>query len=133
MTAVDHQQLVELMPFAVSLSVQIDAESAEEVRGPLDWAPKRCTSGGSAARGSGHGAGLLDGAVCALLNLHEGAHTATIESKTNFFRALREGTLHAVSGPLHIGRTSIAVQTELPDDSRRRIGHTTQTQAVLTA
>ncbi|PKW17274.1 hypothetical protein [Saccharopolyspora spinosa] len=43
MTAVDHQQLVALLPFAVSPGVQIDAASAEEVRGHLDWMPQRCT------------------------------------------------------------------------------------------
>ncbi|MEU5845706.1 PaaI family thioesterase [Saccharopolyspora shandongensis] len=133
MTAVDHQQLVALMPFAVSLGVQIDSASAEEVRGHLGWAPQRCTAGGVL-----HGAAVMAladsiGAICAFLNLPEGAHTATIESKTNFFRALREGALHAVSRPLHVGRTNIAVQTELLDDDGRRIGHTTQTQAVLSA
>ncbi|QIZ39917.1 PaaI family thioesterase [Saccharopolyspora sp. ASAGF58] len=121
------------MPFAVSLGVQIDAASAEEVRGHLDWSPQHCTSGGVLHGGAVMALADSIGAVCAFLNLPEGAHTATIESKTNFFRALREGALHAVSRPLHIGRTSIAVQTELLDDSGRRIGHTTQTQAVLTA
>ncbi|WP_190823824.1 PaaI family thioesterase [Saccharopolyspora pogona] len=121
------------MPFAVSLGVQTDAANAEEVRGHLDWAPQQCTSGGVLHGGAVMALADSIGAVCAFLNLPEGAHTATIESKTNFFRALREGALHAVSRPLHVGRTSIAVQTELLDDSGRRIGHTTQTQAALTA
>ncbi|MEV0051988.1 PaaI family thioesterase [Saccharopolyspora shandongensis] len=133
MTAVDHQQLVALMPFAVSLGVQIDSASAEEVRGHLDWAPQRCTAGGVLHGGAVMALADSIGAICAFLNLPEGAHTATIESKTNFFRALREGALHAVSRPLHVGRTNIAVQTELLDDDGRRIGHTTQTQAVLSA
>jgi uncharacterized protein (TIGR00369 family) len=132
-TDVDHQQLVALMPFAVSLGVRIDSVDVEEVRGHLDWAPERCTSGGVLHGGAVMALADSIGAVCAFLNLPEGARTATIESKTNFFRALREGALHAVSRPLHVGRTNIAVQTELLDDSGRRIGHTTQTQAVLTA
>ncbi|MGW5641356.1 PaaI family thioesterase [Saccharopolyspora sp. NPDC003752] len=133
MTAIDHQQLVALMPFAVSLGVQIDSASAEEVRGHLDWAPQRCTAGGVLHGGAVMALADSIGAICAFLNLPEGAHTATIESKTNFFRALREGALHAVSRPLHVGRSNIAVQTELLDVDGRRIGHTTQTQAVLTA
>ncbi|MEV0697931.1 PaaI family thioesterase [Saccharopolyspora sp. NPDC050389] len=133
MTTVDHQQLVALMPFAVSLGVEIDSASTEEVRGHLGWAPQRCTAGGVLHGGAVMALADSIGAICAFLNLPEGAHTATIESKTNFFRALREGALHAVSRPLHVGRTNIAVQTELLDDSGRRIGHTTQTQAVLTA
>ncbi|TDD42936.1 PaaI family thioesterase [Saccharopolyspora elongata] len=133
MTAIDHQQLVALMPFAVSLGVQIDSASADEVRGHLDWAPQRCTAGGVLHGGAVMALADSIGAICAFLNLPEGAHTATIESKTNFFRALREGALHAVSRPLHVGRTNIAVQTELLDLDGRRVGHTTQTQAVLTA
>ncbi|MEV5535785.1 PaaI family thioesterase [Saccharopolyspora shandongensis] len=133
MTAVDHQQLAALMPFAVSLGVQIDSASGEEVRGHLDWAPQRCTAGGVLHGGAVMALADSIGAICAFLNLPKGAHTATIESKTNFFRALREGALHAVSRPLHVGRTNIAVQTELLDDDGRRIGHTTQTQAVLSA
>ncbi|MFI0462948.1 PaaI family thioesterase [Saccharopolyspora sp. 5N102] len=133
MTAIDHQQLVALMPFAVSLGVQIDSASADEVRGHLDWALQRCTAGGVLHGGAVMALADSIGAICAFLNLPEGAHTATIESKTNFFRALREGALHAVSRPLHVGRTNIAVQTELLDLDGRRVGHTTQTQAVLTA
>lgn len=126
------QQLVSLMPFAEALGVRVTDATAQEVRAHLDWAPERCTAGGVL-----HGGALMAladsaGAICAFLNLPAGAGTATTSSTTNFFRALRDGTLHAVSRPLHVGRTSITVQTELLDDSGRRIGHTTQTQAVLT-
>ncbi|MFC7471415.1 PaaI family thioesterase [Actinomadura keratinilytica] len=57
--------------------------------------------------------------------------TTTVESKTNFFRALREGTARAVARPLHTGRSFIVVQTDLYDDEGRQLGQTTQTQAVL--
>ena len=73
------------------------------------------------------------GAVCAFLNLPEGATTSTIESKTNFFRGVREGTVHTVSRPLHVGRTTIVVQTDLTDDRGKRVAQVTQTQAVLAA
>ncbi|WP_184732343.1 PaaI family thioesterase [Saccharopolyspora phatthalungensis] len=119
------------MPFAVSLGVRIDSASTEEVRGHLDWAAQRCTAGGVLHGGAVMALADSIGAICAYLNLPEGTRTATIESKTNFFRAVRDGALHAVSRPLHVGRTNIAVQTELFDDSGRRIGHTTQTQSVL--
>lgn len=71
------------------------------------------------------------GAVCAFLNLPEGAATSTIESKTNFFRAVREGYVEAAASPLHIGRSVIVVQTDLNDDRGRRVAQVTQTQAVL--
>ena len=38
--------LVTSMPFAVATGVEIDAATAELVRGRLAWAPERCTTGG---------------------------------------------------------------------------------------
>jgi uncharacterized protein (TIGR00369 family) len=84
-----------------------------------------------------HGGALMSladmaGASCAYLNLPEGATgTATIESKTNFLRALRDGHVDAISRPLHVGRTTIVVDTELRDADDRLVARTTQTQAVL--
>ncbi len=54
-----------------------------------------------------------------------------MESKTNFFRAVA-GRRGARGGPpLHVGRSFIVVQTDLEDDAGKRVGQTTQTQAVL--
>ncbi|HTC82653.1 MAG TPA: PaaI family thioesterase, partial [Acidimicrobiia bacterium] len=85
-----------------------------------------------------HGGALMTladtvGAVCAFLNLPEGGSTSTIESKTNFFRGVRGGAVRAVARPLHAGRTTVVVQTDLYDDDGRRVSQTTQTQAVLPA
>jgi len=71
------------------------------------------------------------GALCASLNLPEGATTSTIESKTNFFRAARAGRAHAVTRPLHVGRTTIVVQTDVTGGEGRRVAQVTQTQALL--
>ncbi len=60
-----------------------------------------------------------------------GATPTTIESNTNFLRALREGTLHASARPLHVGRSVIVLQSELSADDGRLIALTVQTQAVL--
>jgi 1,4-dihydroxy-2-naphthoyl-CoA hydrolase len=73
------------------------------------------------------------GGVCAFLNLAAGATTVTIESKTNFFGAVRDGRVRAVARPLHRGRTTVVVETDLLDENDRRVGRTTQTQAVLGA
>lgn len=130
--SLDAAGLVGLMPYAATLGIALDAAAPDEVRGHLDWDPAKCTGGGVL-----HGGVIMSladsiGAVCAFLNLPPGANTSTIESKTNFFRGVRAGKLHAVSRPLHVGRSTIAVQTELYDDEQRRVGITTQTQAVLT-
>jgi uncharacterized protein (TIGR00369 family) len=71
------------------------------------------------------------GGVCAYLNLPPGTTTSTIESKTNFFRTVRRGRVDGVSRPLHVGRSTIVVQTNLFDGDGRRIAQTTQTQAVV--
>jgi uncharacterized protein (TIGR00369 family) len=71
------------------------------------------------------------GGICAFLNLPEGSGTATIESKTNFFRAVRQGRVHATTQPLHVGHTMIVVQTDIRDDNDRRVAQVTQTQAIL--
>jgi len=71
------------------------------------------------------------GGVCAFLNLPPGGSTATIESKTNFFAAVREGEVRARARPLHRGRTTIVVETDVFDSTGRHVARTTQTQAVL--
>jgi len=129
--APDPAALLATMPFAVACGVEVEAASAEEVRGGLDWAAERCTAGGVV-----HGGALMAladtlGAVCAFLNLPAGAGTSTIESKTNFFRALRSGRASARSTPLHVGRTTIVVQTDIRDADDRRLALVTQTQAVI--
>jgi uncharacterized protein (TIGR00369 family) len=124
--------LAEIAPLAGTLGIELTHAEAEEVRGGMDWAPEKCT-----ANGVLHGGALMAfadtlGGVCAFLNLPEGATTtATVESKTNFFRAVREGRVEAVTRPLHVGRSFIVVQTDLLDGEQRRVAQVTQTQAVL--
>jgi uncharacterized protein (TIGR00369 family) len=72
------------------------------------------------------------GAACAAVNLPEGAiGTSTIESKTNFLGAVRDGMVRAESRPLHAGSTTIVVETELRRADGKLVGKTTQTQSVL--
>ena len=72
------------------------------------------------------------GATCAYLNLPEGAvGTTTLESKTNFLGAVRSGTAAAVATPLHVGGSTIVVETVVSDDGGRPVAKVTQTQMVL--
>jgi 1,4-dihydroxy-2-naphthoyl-CoA hydrolase len=122
------------MPFAELLGIEVLASSPEELRARIAWREELCTVGGML-----HGGALMSladaaGAYCAYLNLPEGATgTATIESKTNFFRAVRHGHVEAVSRPLHRGRTTIVVETDLRDVEGNHVARVTQTQAVLNA
>lgn len=119
------------MPFADLVGLRVHAAAKDEVRGQLDWRPELCTAGGLL-----HGGALMTladslGAICAFLNLPDGATTATIESKTNFFRGVHDRYVAGVSHPLHVGRTSIVVQTELADADGKPVALVIQTQAVL--
>ena len=125
------QDLIDSMPFARELGVEVTAATPEEVRGRLAWSERLCTAGGVM-----HGGVLMAfadtlGASCAFLNLPEGALTSTIESKTNFFRAVREGHVEGAARPLHVGRSTIVIQTDLSDAGGRRVAQVTQTQAVI--
>jgi 1,4-dihydroxy-2-naphthoyl-CoA hydrolase len=124
-------ELAAAVPFARALGIEIAAAARGEVRATMPWAAEHCTVDGVL-----HGGALMSfadtlGAVCAFLNLPEGTTTTTVESKTNFFRAVREGTVTGIARPLHAGRRFIVVQTDLFDDEERRVAQTTQTQAVL--
>jgi 1,4-dihydroxy-2-naphthoyl-CoA hydrolase len=125
-------ELNEAMPFGALLGIDLESASPEEVRGGLEWAPERCTAGGLMHGGALMGLADSLGGLCAYLNLPEGATaTATVESKTNFFRGVREGRVTAVSRPLHVGRRFIVVETDVHDDKSRHVARVTQTQAVL--
>jgi len=72
------------------------------------------------------------GATATFVNLPPGASTTTLESKTNFFAAGRNGTVRAEATPLHRGRTTMVWQTRVTDPSGRLLSLTIQTQMVLT-
>lgn len=98
----------------------------------LDWSPALCTSGGVLHGGAIMALADSAGAACAMLNLPDGASgTATIESKTNFLGAVREGTVQARSKVLHRGGTTVVVETEVRDAKQRLVAKVTQTQVVL--
>jgi 1,4-dihydroxy-2-naphthoyl-CoA hydrolase len=128
---VSADQLSAAMPYASLLGIEVVAASSEEVRARLDWDESRCTAGGILHGGALMGLADSAGGLCAYLNLPAGASTATIESKTNFFRPVAQGHVEATSRVLHQGRTTIVVETELRDGYGRLAAKVTQTQAVL--
>jgi 1,4-dihydroxy-2-naphthoyl-CoA hydrolase len=126
------QDFTAIMPFMRLCGIAISSATAGEVKGTLPWREDLCTTAGVI-----HGGALMTfadslGAVCAFLNLPAGATTSTIESKTNFFRPVTRGAAHGTAAPLHVGRTTIVVQTDIRDDAGKRVALVTQTQAVIT-
>ena len=71
------------------------------------------------------------GGNAAGLHLAPGMRTTTIESKTNFLGAVRSGTFTAIAKPLHVGGTTIVVETSVRDESGRLVAKVTQSQIVL--
>jgi 1,4-dihydroxy-2-naphthoyl-CoA hydrolase len=120
-----------VMPFAVTTGITIASASKDEVVGTMPYDASRTTVGGAL-----HGGALMTladsvGAVCAFLNLPPGATTSTTSSSTVFLRGVRDGTVTATARPLHVGRTTIAVSTEVKDADGRLVAQVTQSQAVL--
>ncbi|WP_033295767.1 PaaI family thioesterase [Amycolatopsis jejuensis] len=133
MTDVEGTQLFhKTMPFSERLGIEVLEHGADLVRSRLAWDASLCTAGDTL-----HGGVLMaladsTGAMCAFLNLPEGAQgTTTLESKTNFLRGVRSGYATASSRPLHAGRRVIVVETEIRDDAGKLAAKVTQTQAVL--
>jgi uncharacterized protein (TIGR00369 family) len=71
------------------------------------------------------------GAAATIVNLPPGAGTTTLESKTNFFAAGRDGVVRAESTPLHRGKRTMVWQTRVTDSGGRLLSLTIQTQMVL--
>ena len=127
-----NEQVRAAMPFGAVLGIEFVSAAPEEVRARLAWTEQLCTAGGVLHGGALMGLADSAGGFCAYLNLPEGASgTATIESKTNFFAPVRDGHVEAVSRPLHAGRTTIVVDTDLYDAAGRHVARVTQTQAIL--
>jgi uncharacterized protein (TIGR00369 family) len=85
-----------------------------------------------------HGGALMAladsvGAAATIINLPDDARgTTTLESKTNFIGAAREGTtVIATATPVHRGRRTQVWQTRLESEDGKLIALVTQTQMVL--
>lgn len=119
------------MPLCAHLDIRTVEAAPERVVLALAWAPPLCTVAGAL-----HGGALMTladsaGAMCAFLNLPDGAvGTSTIQSSTNFVGRVRSGVVEATSTPVHTERTTIVVTTHLYNDGRL-VATTTQVQSVL--
>ncbi len=126
-------ELRDRIPLAKAFGIEIDYVGKDQVRARMPWRADLCTTMDVL-----HGGALMAfadtvGAVCASQHLPEGAITTTIESKTNFFRPVLSGEVHSTTTPLHTGRRTIVVQTNLTKDDGKLVAQVTQTQAVITS
>jgi uncharacterized protein (TIGR00369 family) len=130
MTSNDQSQ--PMQPFPRLMGVEILEAAKDKIRGRLMVRAELCTSGHIL-----HGGAIMAfadtlGATGAFLNLPDGAGTTTIESKTNFIGAAKEGTtVEAEAVPIHIGRRSSVWQTRIARTDGKLVAVVTQTQMVL--
>ncbi len=119
------------MPLCSTLGIAASEMRPDHTVLTLEWQPGLCTVNDVL-----HGGAIMvladsAGAACAFANLPAGAvGTSTIESKTNFLGAVTDGTVVATSSPLHVGSTTIVIETEITNHGRL-VAKVTQTQAVL--
>lgn len=125
--------LAHSMPFAKLVGVEVTGATSDAIEGYLDVRDDLCTTGGIIHGGAIMAFADAMGAVGAAISLPEGAKgTTTIESKTNFLGAARNGErVEAVSIPLSIGRRISVWQTTMTRPDGRKVAVVTQTQLVL--
>src|SRR5215207_9534760 len=121
-----------LPAFARFMGVRVTSASRDRVEAAL-------TVHGDYANRTGvlHGGAVMAfadilGGTASVLNVPDGARTTTIESKTNFFRAVPVGeTARAVCIPLHRRRTTMVWQTTITGADGRDSAIITQVQLVM--
>ena len=122
-----------LMPLSRLLGIEVVRVSADEVQLRLPWSPELCTAGRIMHGGAIMALADSAGAWLAALNLPPGAAgTTTTDSTTRFLGAVRDDDAIATSRILHMGRTLIAVDTEVKGSEGRLVARTSQAQLVLT-
>ena len=121
------------MPFAELKGVTFTEADRDRVVARMQVRPDLCTLNHVI-----HGGALMAfadsvGAAATIINLPDDAKgTTTLESKTNFIGAAREGTtLIATATPVHRGRRTQVWQTRLESEDGKLIALVTQTQMVL--
>ena len=121
------------MPFAELKGVTFTEADRDRVVARMQVRPDLCTLNHVI-----HGGALMAfadsvGAAATIINLPDDAKgTTTLESKTNFIGAAREGTtVIATATPVHRGRRTQVWQTRLESEDGKLVALVTQTQMVL--
>jgi uncharacterized protein (TIGR00369 family) len=126
------ERIIANQPFSRLMGVEIVSAEKEAVRARLVVRADLCTAGHIM-----HGGAIMAfadalGAIGTVLNIPRDANTTTIESKTNFISAAREGTtIQAESTPIHVGKGTCVWQTRITREDGKLVAIVTQTQMVL--
>ena len=122
----------DLPPFAHFLGIKLVSITPERVEAELTVREEFKNNGGMMHGGAIMGYADHIGGAASHVHLKPGQRTTTVESKTNFFAAIPIGsTARAEAVPLHIGRSTIVVQTKIMRADGKLAAIVTQTQMVL--
>ena len=121
------------LPLAQLMGITFTHAEPDKVIARMLVRPDLCTLGHTIHGGSVMAFADTTGGAATLINLPAGANgTTTIESKTNFMGAAKEGsTVIATATPLHRGRRTQVWQTRLETEEGRLVALVTQTQLIL--
>jgi uncharacterized protein (TIGR00369 family) len=112
--------------------IRIVSADKDKVVGEIDADDRHLNNNGIV-----HGGALMAfaddlGGTTAGLNIDRAvSSTTTIESKSNFLRASPPGKLTGIAVPLHVGRRTIVVQTQIFGADGKLAAMVTQTQLVI--
>jgi 1,4-dihydroxy-2-naphthoyl-CoA hydrolase len=119
-------------PFAQYLGLRITLARPDRVEAEMLVGAELINRNGVLHGGAIMGMADNLGGTGAFMNLGPGEGTTTVESKTNFLRAVPPGDLlRAVAVPLHIGRKTQIWQTTLTRSDGKVAAIVTQTQLTL--
>lgn len=127
-----HPEALHQPPFARLLGMRIVSAHPDEVVAEMTVSPELLNRNGTL-----HGGAVM--AICdnvggtgAFMNLKSEQGTVTVESKTNFLRAISAGDLVVcTSVPLHKGRKTMVWQSTVRRKDGKIAAIVTQTQLVL--
>ena len=116
-----------------ALGMRVTSLSKKKVIGEMTITPIHLNANGRVTGGAIMSFADALGAVGAVAHRPPNYRGGTIESKTNFFAAGVGPVLHAVSIPLHVGRTTSVWQTTISNADGRMVAIVTQTQISVPA
>ena len=126
------ERILSNQPFPTLMGVKILSAEKEMVCAQIVVRADLCTAGHIM-----HGGAIMAfadalGAIGAVLNMPREANTTTIESKTNFIGAAKEGTtVTGESTPVHVGKRTSVWQTRITREDGKLVAIVTQTQMIL--
>jgi len=126
------ERILSNQPFPTLMGVKILSAEKEMIRAQIAVRADLCTAGHIM-----HGGAIMAfadalGAIGAVLNMPREANTTTIESKTNFIGAAKEGsTITGESTPVHVGKRTSVWQTRITREDGKLVAIVTQTQLIL--